>query len=71
MNKQNSGHTASELPVVAGGTCPVCGQKIAIVNYAVERSAERGYLGRHSRPGIPLTSKCRGSFGYWTEKRRG
>lgn len=57
------------------GTCPVCGQSVVIVNYGVERGGGRtwevGYLGRHSRPGIPATSKCRGSFGNWVEKARG
>jgi hypothetical protein len=60
--------TASESHV---GTCPVCRQRIAIVNYTVERGREMGYLGRHTRPGIPFTSKCRGSFGRWVERVTG
>lgn len=47
--------------------CPVCLQEVAVVNYAVERDYEVGYLGRHWRPGIARTSKCRGSFGGWVK----
>jgi hypothetical protein len=62
------------------GTCPVCGQSVAIVNY--DRVAilsdpllpgghyEVGYLGRHGRPGVRAGAKCRGSFGSWMERKR-
>jgi len=58
----------TSLATVAVGTCPACGQRIPIVNYTVERGHELGYLGRHSRPCVTATSKCRGSFGYWAER---
>lgn len=51
------------------GTCPICGCKVQIVNYERWSFGELGYLGRHWRPGIRRDAKCRGSFGYWTEKK--
>lgn len=50
-------------------TCPICGRDVPVVNYGTERDYEVGYLGRHWRPGLPATSKCRGSFGSWVGKR--
>lgn len=49
-------------------TCPVCHREVPVVNHAVERGREVGYLARHWRPGLPRTSKCRGSFGSWERK---
>lgn len=49
--------------------CPVCDQRVPVINYGVERGREVGYLARHSRPGIARTSKCRGSFGGWVGRR--
>lgn len=66
---KTQGTTASESRHV--GVCLVCHRPVAIVNYSGARAWEEGYLGRHSRPGIPATSKCRGSFGAWEGKRRG
>jgi hypothetical protein len=53
------------------GTCPVCGQRIAIIEYlpATWAVPELGYLERHeSRVGRSGT-KCQGSFGYWKERQ--
>lgn len=49
------------------GVCEVCGREQRIVNYSLDRGTEFGYLARHWRPGIPRTSKCRGSFGAWVK----
>lgn len=51
--------------------CKVCGQQVLVINYAVERGSEMGYLAAHSRPGIARTSKCRGSFSAWVGKKNG
>lgn len=48
--------------------CPVCNQAVGVVNFTVEQGREVGYLGRHWRPGIARTSKCRGSFGGWVKR---
>lgn len=58
------------LSTAALGTCPACSQRVAIVNHSVLKGIEYGYLARHHRPGTRAGSKCRGSFGYWREKRR-
>lgn len=52
------------------GTCPVCGTRAPVVNYAVERGGDVGYLARHGRPGVRPGAKCRGSFGTWVGRRR-
>jgi len=49
--------------------CLVCGRMAPVVNYGHENGREVGYLGRHWRPGIARTSKCRGSWGGWVGKR--
>ena len=48
--------------------CPVCGRDVPVVNYGIEHGREVGYLGRHWRPGIARSAKCRGSFGTWIGK---
>lgn len=54
------------------GTCLECGALAVIVNHtpASGRQLEEGYLGRHHRRGTRAGTKCRGSFGSWSEKKR-